>query len=77
MIHYDVPSLFRPSTVQYSLVLSGIRPENRQVQYHKFTTSLTVSEVVHIAVQVIQHSSSSPGSVRKSCFLSHRGFSKP
>jgi hypothetical protein len=77
MIRYDVPSPFRPSTVQYSLALSRIRPENRSVQFSKFATSLTVSEVVRIAIQVIQHSSSSPGSVRKSCFLSHRGFSKP
>jgi hypothetical protein len=74
---YDASSPFRPSTVQYSLTLSRMCPENRPVQFSKFTTSLTVSEVVHITIQVIQHSSSGPGSVRKSCFLSCRGFSKP
>jgi hypothetical protein len=77
MIRYDVPSPFRPSTVQYSLALSGIRLENRSVQFSKFATSPTVSEVVRIAVQVIQHLSSGPGSIRKSCYQSRRGFSKP
>jgi hypothetical protein len=77
MIRYDVPSLFHLSRVQYSLALSGIHLENHPVQFSKFTTSLTVLEAVHIAVQVIQHLSSGPGSVWKSCFLSRRGFSKP